>query len=55
MAKYAELPEAVQRIIDKSAATQAVAHGVTVEEARELLAARVTKPFKHPVKHGTGH
>jgi hypothetical protein len=45
---YAALPPEVRAIIDRSAPTQAKAHGITLKQAREALAKRVI------VRRGSG-
>lgn len=51
---YAELDPAVQAVVDRNAAREAERLGITVERARELIAARVTTST-HRTTHGTGH
>lgn len=51
---YDELDPAVQAIVDRTASKEAERLGITLERARELLAARVTTSSSN-AKHGTGH
>lgn len=55
MSAYAELPKAVQDVVDRQAERMARNVGISVEEARENIARRVRTLKTVRPTHGTGH
>lgn len=55
MSAYEKLPETIRVYVDRRAEALAKRDGLTVEEARELIAGRVRYFDAPKPTHGTGH